>query len=59
MSEIIKLVHKNFKTVMFLGLKENTSKMEKEMEAVGKKVIRTPRNKKHEMINSLYMLTIK
>lgn len=42
MSEIIKLVHKNFRTVtinMFLDLKENTSKMKKEMEPVGKKVI--------------------
>lgn len=29
------------------------------MEPVGKKVIRTSRNKKYEMINSLYMLTIK
>lgn len=62
MSEIIKLVHKNFRTVtinMFLDLKENTSKMKKEMEPVGKKVIRTSRNKKYEMINSLSMLTIK
>ena len=29
------------------------------MEPVGKKVIRTSRNKEYEMINSLYMITIK
>lgn len=40
MSEIMKLVYKNFKTAtinMLLDLKENTSKTKKEMEPVKKK----------------------